>query len=77
MPGAHCGSDHNPVILRMKTRLQRVAKPKRTAKWNVSGFKKPEFRESYSRRLEKRLQEEKCEEGRDIDDMGEEEIDMG
>ena len=40
MPGAECGSDHNPVIVRMKTRLQRVAKPKRTVKWNVSGFKK-------------------------------------
>ena len=76
MPGAECGSDHNPVIVRMKTRLQRVAKPKRTVKWNVSGFKKPGFREDYSRRLDKRLQEEKCDEGRDIDDIWREEIDM-
>ena len=56
MPDAECGSDHNPVIVRMKIRLQRVAKPKRTVKWSVSGFKKPEFREAYSRRLDKRMQ---------------------
>ena len=74
MPGAECGSDHNPVIVMMKTRLQRVAKPKKSVKWNVSGFKKPEFREAYSRRLDKRLQEEKWEEGRDIDDIWKEEI---
>ena len=60
-----------------ETRFQRVAKPKRTVKWNVSGFKKPEFREAYGKRLDKRLQEEKCEEEREIDDIWKEEIDMG
>ena len=54
-----------------------MAKPKRTVKWNVSGFKKQEFREAYRKRLDKRLQEEKSEEGRDIDDIWKEEIDMG
>ena len=54
-----------------------MAKPKRTVKWNVSGFKKPVSREAYSRRLDKRLQEEKCEKERDIDDIWKEEIDMG
>ena len=58
--GEECGSDHNHVIVRMKTRLQRAAKPKRTVKWNVSGFKKPEFMEAYSRLLDKRLQKAQC-----------------
>ena len=77
MPGAECGSDHNPVIVRMKIRLKRIMKPKSTVKWNVGGFKKPEFREGYSRRLDKQLQEEKCDEGSDIDDIWKEEIEMG
>ena len=59
MSRADCESDHNPVIVKMKIRLQRVKKSKRMAKWNFSDFKKKEVRrDDYSMRLDKQLQEE-------------------
>src|SRR3989442_12755349 len=34
-PGADCDSDHNPVVVRMKIRLQGVKKSKKAVKWNT------------------------------------------
>src|SRR6059036_1595873 len=59
MPGADCDSDHNPVVVKMKIRLQRVKKAKKTVKWNVNNLKKPEVRNAYRMRLDQQLQEEK------------------
>src|SRR2546425_1286432 len=39
MPGADCESNHNPVIVTMKIRLQRVRKSKRAVKWNINNKK--------------------------------------
>src|SRR5437867_12589771 len=47
MPGADCDSDHNPVVVKMKIRLQRVKKAKKTVKWNVNNLKKSEVRNAY------------------------------
>ena len=40
MPGADCESDHNPVIMKMKIKLQSVRKSKKTIKWSISSLKK-------------------------------------
>ena len=76
MPGAECGSDHNPVIVKMKIRLQRVKKSKRMVKCNLRGFKTKKVRDDYRMRLDKQLQEEKCDEV-DINDIWKERIDVG
>src|SRR5881296_65406 len=39
MPGADCDADHKPVVVKMKIRLQRVKKAKKTVKWNVNNLK--------------------------------------
>src|SRR5688572_11431920 len=36
MPGAHCETDHKPVIGRLKIKLQRVRKLKKATKWDVN-----------------------------------------
>src|SRR5437867_561275 len=61
MPGADCDSDHNPVVVKMKIRLKRVKKAKKTVKWNVSNLKKPEVKDAYRMRLDQQLQ------GKEID----------
>ena len=57
MPGADCESDHNPVIVTMKIRLQRVRKSKKTVKWNMNNVKKPEIKNAFRTRLDKQLHE--------------------
>ena len=62
-PGADCESDHNPVVVTMKIKLQRVQKTRKTEKWNVSKLKRPEISHAYRSTLDKQLQEEKNLEG--------------
>src|SRR3989442_5468331 len=59
MPGADFDSDHNPVVVKMKIRLQRVKKAKKTVKWNINNLKKPEIKNAYRMRLDQQLQEKK------------------
>ena len=68
-PGADCGSDHNPVIITMKIRLQRVKKSKKKAKWNINKLRKPEVRDAYRMQLDRKLQEEKIDGGMEIDEI--------
>lgn len=69
MPGADCESDHNPVIMKMNIRLQRIKQKKKTAKWNVSRLREAEIRNDYSRQLDKILNEKKVEEWMEIEDV--------
>ena len=69
MPGADCASDHKPVILTFKIRLQRVNKSKKTVKWNINILKKPEIRNADRVWLDKQLQEEKSDECMEIDEI--------
>src|SRR5437867_1794879 len=69
MPGADCDSDHNPVVVKMKIRLQRVKKAKKTVKWNVNNLKKSEVRNAYRMRLDQQLQEEKIDGCTEADDI--------
>ena len=57
--GADCASDHNPVIITMKIRLQTVKKFNKTVKWNINNLRKSEVGDAYKMRLDKTLQEEK------------------
>ena len=69
MPGADCESDHNPVIMKMKIRLQSVRKCKKTDKWNINSLKKPEIRNAFRVNLDKKVQEEKIHEGMEVGKM--------
>src|SRR2546425_789332 len=69
MPGADCDSDHNPVVVKMKIRLQRVKKAKKTVKWNVNNLKKSEVRNAYRMRLDQQLQEEKIDGCMEVDEI--------
>src|SRR5881296_1256237 len=69
MPGADCDSDHNPVVVKMKIRLQRVKKVKKTVKWNVNNLKKSEVRNAYRTRLDQQLQEEKIDGCLEVDEI--------
>jgi hypothetical protein len=67
MPGADCQSDHNPVVITVKIRLQRDRKARRAAKWNISNLKRPEVRTAFTRKLVKQLQDGKVAEEVDVD----------
>src|SRR6184192_1941150 len=69
MPGADCDSDHNPVVVKMKIRLQRVKKAKKTVKWNVNNLKKSEVRNAYRMRLDQQLQEEQIDGCMEVDEI--------
>ena len=69
MPGADCESDHNPVIVTVKIRLQRVRKSKKTVKWNINNFKKPEIKNAFRTRLDKQLQDENIDAGMEIGEI--------
>src|SRR5207247_7640865 len=61
--------NHNPVVEKMKIRLQRVKKARKTVKWNVNNLKKPEVRNAYRMRLDQQLQEEKIDECVEVDEI--------
>ena len=69
MPEADCESDHNPVIVTMKIRLQRVRKFKKTVKWNINNFKKPEIKNAFRTRLDKQQQDENINERMKISEI--------
>ena len=69
MPGADYESDHNPVIIALKIRLQRVKKSSKTVKWNINNLRKPDIRDAYRMQLEKKLQDEKNDREMEIDEI--------
>ena len=64
MPGADCRSDHNPVLVTMRIKLQSVRRAKKKAKWNANNLKKTEIRKEYGVRLDKQIQEQNIDKGR-------------
>jgi len=69
MPGADCGSDHNPVLVTMRIKLQRVRRAKKKVKWNRNNLKTPEIRKEYRVRLDKQIQEQNIDTGADIEEI--------
>ena len=53
----------------MKIRLQRVRKSKKTVKWNINNFKKPEIKNAFRTRLDKQLLDENIVAGMEIGEI--------
>ena len=70
MPGADCESDHNPVVVPTKIRLQRDRKAKKPVKWDINKFKNSEIKDAYKQKLDKQLKDVKVNEEIDIDGIG-------
>ena len=51
-PGADCGSDHNPVIIRTETKLKKIRRKFSKKKWNVSTLKQKENALQFQRKIE-------------------------
>src|SRR5688572_29184525 len=69
MPGAHCETDHKPVIARLKIKLQRVRKLKQAKKWNVNRLKNTGVRDTFKDRLNKKIEDGGIEDYDEIDAM--------
>lgn len=57
MPGADCGSDHVPVIRKMKLRLKRLKKAKTSPKLQLNMLENDELRERYNISVRNRFSE--------------------
>src|SRR6187399_3733727 len=66
MPGADCGSDHNPVIATIKIKLRKMRRTKPMTKWNLDKLKNPQNRCEYQNKLNKQLKDKNI---RDMDEM--------
>ena len=66
MPGADCGSDHNPVIATIKIKLRKMRRTKPTTKWNLDKLKNPQNRCEYQNKLNKQLKDRNI---RDMDEI--------
>ena len=52
-PGADCGSDHNPVIIRTETKLKKIRRKSSKKKWNVSNLKQKEMHCNFKGKFKK------------------------
>src|SRR6187399_3171595 len=66
MPGADCGSDHNPVIATIKIKLRKMRRTKPTTKWNLDKLKNPQNRCEYQNKINKQLKDRNV---RDMDEI--------
>ena len=57
MPGADCGSEHVPVIGKMKLRLKRLKKAKTSPKLQLNMLENDELRERYNISVRNRFNE--------------------
>lgn len=59
-PGADCGSDHNPVLVKTRTKLKIIKKKnKRSKKWNTQILKNEIVKESFKTKFDNIYEEEK------------------
>ena len=69
MPGADCGSDHNPVIATIKIKLRKMRRTKPTTKWNLDKLKNPQNRCEYQNKLNKQLKDRNIRDINEIDQV--------
>ena len=69
MPGADCGSDHNPVVATLQIKLKGVKKSKHAAKWNTEKLKDCKLRNVYQTELDMQLRDKKISELDDIEEI--------
>ncbi|GFR92256.1 endonuclease-reverse transcriptase [Elysia marginata] len=56
MPGADCGSDHNPVVCQIKLKLKALKKAKRSTRYQFEALKKDEIGERYNVLVKKKFE---------------------
>src|SRR4029077_7080220 len=69
MPGADCGSDHNPVVVTIQIKLKRIKKPKKVMKWNLGKLNDYNIRHDYQSKLDAQLLEKRIHELDDVDKL--------
>jgi len=69
MPGADCGSDHNPVVATMKIKLTGIRRTRRLKKWNVEILQNVEKKGEFQSKLDKQLQDKRVNEMDEIDQI--------
>ncbi|HET6457666.1 MAG TPA: hypothetical protein VFG24_02160, partial [Nitrosopumilaceae archaeon] len=69
MPGADCGSDHNPVVTTMQIKLKGTKRIKVADKWNIRVLQNTKMRQEYQTRLDKQLRDKRVGELDDIDQI--------
>ena len=56
-PGADCGSDHNPVVIRTETKLKSIKKKTKTKTWNASILKDTEKAIQFQKKVDEKFKE--------------------
>ena len=67
MSGAHCESDHNPVISTVRIRLQKIKRAKNQVAYDTNGLKKADKRDTFRSRLDTRIEEKEIDRYDEID----------
>ena len=55
-PGADCGSDHNPVIIKIHIKLKKLSKRKQKIYWNTDKLKQPDIREKFANKTNEKIE---------------------
>ncbi|GFS11704.1 craniofacial development protein 2-like [Elysia marginata] len=57
MPGADCGSDHNPVVCKVHAKLKALKKPKHQMKYNLKALNKdPDLRNKFTIKVKNKFE---------------------
>ncbi|KAG1668804.1 Craniofacial development protein 2 [Nymphon striatum] len=56
-PGADCGSDHNPVVLKLKTTMKKLKSKQMGLHWNTEKLKEDKVRGEFREQIERKLGE--------------------
>ena len=67
MPGAHCESDHIPVVSTVRIRLQKVNKANKKVTWDTSSLNKADKRDTFRSRPNTKIEEKEIERYEEID----------
>ena len=55
MPGADCGSDHNPVVCRINIKLKKQNNTNKNKRWNIKALEDRNKMESFNDKLNERI----------------------
>ena len=69
MPGADCGSDHNPIITRIHIKLKGIQRKKKNVRLNLGALQEKNTKHEYQLKLDKQLKENKINELDKIDQI--------
>src|SRR3954469_7024517 len=69
MPGADCGSDHNPIVMTIGIKLRRVKRSKVREKWKTDELKDVVKRNAFQSKLNKQLKDKGVKEEEEIEQI--------